>query len=138
MKLLGYAKNLSCLAKTKAVFISTTNVIIWSIATLIVWVWESIGNLLWFIVENSKRIPENIWVAFNNIPFYIQSGLNKALKSIEDFINKSSSLLNKLPWVEIWPVNIWKITWATQYEYNFTGISAKNFQLTQKTCPMNF
>lgn len=121
------------MAKIKSYTISTFNIIIGSIWTFIVWVWETIWNLFWFIYENVKLIPTNFGIAFNNIPAYIQDWLNKTLKNIQDFINKYKDLLNKLPWVDIkWNVSFSQINAVKKQDFVWVWLNWSNFKLTKK------
>ena len=54
-------------------------------------IWLASFKQLW---DNVFTLIENVWIAFDNMPAYIQWGLNKALETINWFVNKAWEMLN--------------------------------------------
>jgi len=67
--------------------------------------WEYFISTYDFIAQNSLILWENIWIAFWNIPALAKEWLNSFLELLNGTINESINLLNKIPNVNIKPVD---------------------------------
>lgn len=56
-------------------------------------IWTAAFQQLW---DNVDLMIENVGIAFDNMPAYIQWGLNKALETINGFVNKAWDMLNSV------------------------------------------
>lgn len=72
--------------------------------------WEQFG-------DNVYTLIENIGIAFDNMPAYIQAGLNKGLQLINWFVNKAAEWLNQVS--EFF--GAWKIAWNLNLQLDFAG-----------------
>ena len=81
---------------------------VWWLWTLI-FKWSAYLKLFW---DNAKILVENMWIIWDNLPFYIKSSLNSGLKVIENFLNSASNWVNnfaKRLWYEgelVWKVSL--------------------------------
>lgn len=72
--------------------------------------WQQFG-------DNVYTLIENIGIAFNNMPAFIQWGLNKGLALINGFVNKAAEWLNQVS--EFF--GAWKIAWNLNLQLDFAG-----------------
>jgi len=66
--------------------------------------------------DNVFTLIENVWIAFDNMPAYIQWGLNKALETINGFVNKAWEMLNGVAEF-FW--KSWGLVWKVDFKLNF-------------------
>lgn len=78
-------------------------------------IWTAAFQQLW---DNVWLMIENVWIAFDNMPAYIQWGLNKALETINWFVNKAWWMLNNVAeffWKK------WGLVWKVDFKLDFAG-----------------
>ncbi len=56
-----------------------------------------------------KNLGTNIWIVFSNIPELAKKGLNVLLGNLTGFVNDAIAILNKIPKVNIQPIEAWKV-----------------------------
>lgn len=78
-------------------------------------IWTAAFQQLW---DNVDIMIQNVWIAFDNLPAYIEWGLNKALESINGFVNKAWEMLNNVSeffWKKWWLV--WKVDFKLDFAW---------------------
>ena len=102
--------------------------------TSFIFIAEATKTFTKFVVDNIALIPENIWIAFDNLPSAMKGWLQKWLKLVWDFIDKITWGLGWKIWEALWLNKIldsW--LWSdTKKSFKFVWISSKDFALTQK------
>jgi len=76
-------------------------------------IWTSSFQQLW---DNVWVMIENVGIAFDNMPAYIQWGLNKALETINGFVNNAWEMLNGVAEF-FWKT--WGIVWKVDFKLDF-------------------
>ena len=90
----------------------------WTIWT---WIWE-------YFWANVSTMVENVWIAFDNFPAWIQWWLNKWLSLINWFVNKAAEWLNQISEFFWW----WKIAWNLNLQLDFAW-AKKSYKELDKT-----
>ena len=76
-------------------------------------IWLASFKQFW---DNVFTLIENVWIAFDNMPVYIQWGLNKALETINGFVNKAWEMLNGVAEF-FW--KSWGLVWKVDFKLDF-------------------
>ncbi len=76
-------------------------------------IWTSSFQQLW---DNVWVMIENVGIAFDNMPAYIQWGLNKALETINGFVNSAWDMLNGVAEF-FWKT--WGLVWKVDFKLDF-------------------
>lgn len=76
-------------------------------------IWTAAFQQLW---DNVSIMIENVGIAFDNMPAYIQWGLNKALETINGFVNKAWDMLNGVAEF-FWKT--WGLVWKVDFKLDF-------------------
>lgn len=93
---------------------------------------ETVSNVVSFVGKNAMLIPENFGIAFDNIPSYVQSGLNGMIRKAEEAVNAVSQLLNNIPGVNIGKANFGTLSGDTAAKPLKVAEFAKDFDFTSK------
>lgn len=115
---------------------SSFKIFAWVVRTWVVVIWETIWNLIWFIWENLKLIPENFKIAFDNIPWTMEKWLKAWLKLVWNFINAITLWLwwkiSKALWIWKLVDNI-NFNWSKNVQFKTSWIWIQNFKMTLKS-----
>lgn len=76
-------------------------------------IWMASFKQLW---DNVFTLIENVGIAFDNMPAYIQWGLNKALETINGFVNSAWDMLNGVAEF-FWKT--WGLVWKVDFKLDF-------------------
>lgn len=89
--------------------------VVWYTFLNIVNIFHKLFSFFWNIQENTKIFSENMWLAFENLPWTIGKFLDKWIEKIESFINfvwKWVKKIGDLLWVDtswLWNIYLWRI-----------------------------